>query len=106
MIGSFPRFQDDALSHNLQLVDKVRSIAGKKGCTPAQLAIAWVRRISSRPGMPTVIPIPGSTTVSRVRENSTAVVELSEAELEEIDDVLEGFETAGARYPQGIPTEL
>ncbi|KAL6869837.1 hypothetical protein ACO1O0_001168 [Amphichorda felina] len=95
----------DALAHNLQLVDKIHALAASKGCMLAQLAIAWVRSISSRPGMPTVIPIPGSTTVSRVRENST-VVELSNAELEEIGNVLEGFETAGARYPQGIPTEL
>lgn len=104
MISTFPRFQGDALEHNLKLVEKVHAIAAKKGCTPAQLAIAWDRSISSRPGMPTIIPIPGSTTVARVQENSK-VVEVSEAELKEISDVLDGFETVGRRYPQGFPIE-
>ena len=103
-ISTFPRFQGDALAHNLKLVEKVHAIADKKGCTPAQLAIAWDRSVSNRPGMPTIIPIPGSTTVSRVQENSKAV-ELGEDELNEINETLEAFEIAGARYPEGIPTE-
>lgn len=53
--------------------------------------------------MPTVIPIPGSTTVSRVQENAK-VIELTVEELKEINDVVDAFETAGSRYPQGIPT--
>ncbi|KAF4124059.1 pyridoxine 4-dehydrogenase [Geosmithia morbida] len=103
-IGNLPRFQDENIAHNLRLVEKVEAIAAKKSCTPAQLAIAWVRSVSRRPDMPTVVPIPGATTASRVKENST-VIELSDADVEEIDSILDGFETAGRRYPAGAPIE-
>jgi pyridoxine 4-dehydrogenase len=93
------------MAHNLKLVEQVQGIASNKGCTAAQLAIAWVRSVSKKDGMPLVIPIPGSTTVDRVTENSK-VVELSQEDLQEIDKVLADFEIKGRRYPAGIPTEL
>lgn len=55
--------------------------------------------------MPDIIPIPGSTSVSRVQENSKAI-ELAEQESKELDDILENFTIAGGRYPDGVPTEL
>lgn len=103
-VGSFPRFQDDAMAHNLKLVDQVHEIARKKGCSSAQLALAWVRSISKRPNMPTIIPIPGATKPSRVQENSKPV-ELSDADLKELEAALEGFTIAGTRYPAFVPTE-
>jgi len=105
MVGSLPRFQDDAMAHNLKLVDQIQAMADKKGCTPAQLALAWVRSIGKKEGMPLVIPIPGSTTASRVKENST-VVELGEEDLQEIEKLLANFEVKGGRYPPGVPTAI
>jgi pyridoxine 4-dehydrogenase len=104
MLKHFPRFQPDNLATNLQLVEKVEEMAKKKGCTPAQLAINWTIALSRRPGMPVIIPIPGATTVERVEENSK-LVDISDEEMKEIDEILAKFETAGARYPDHIPTD-
>ena len=100
----FPRFQAGAFEHNLSLVEKVQTIAAEKNCSPAQLAIGWVKGQSGREGMPTIIPIPGATTASRVKENAV-VVELSEEEMKTIGDIVDSFEVAGGRYPDGAPTE-
>lgn len=97
-----PRFQKEAFDHNLKLVHQVEALAEKKGCTPAQLAISWVRSLSNRPGLPTIIPIPGATTAARVEENSK-FFELSEEELKAIGDMIESFEVSGDRYPTGFP---
>ncbi|KAL4938645.1 hypothetical protein BDV06DRAFT_225793 [Aspergillus oleicola] len=104
MLRGYPRFQPDAFPINIQLVEKVEDLAAKKGITPAQFAINWVRALSRRPGMPTIIPIPGATTASRVEENSK-VVELSDDDMAQIDAILDKFETAGARYPDSIPMD-
>lgn len=90
------------MGHNLTLVQQVTDLAARKGCTPTQLALAWVRKHSGRPGLPTVIPLPGSTTVERVTENSRTV-EISEDEFTAINKIVRGFEVAGARYPAGVP---
>jgi pyridoxine 4-dehydrogenase len=100
----FPRFYPENFKINLQLVKQVEELAQKKGCTPAQLAIGWIRTLSKRPGMPVIIPIPGATTVERVDENSK-IVELSEGEMGEIDAILDGFQVRGARYPHGMAVE-
>jgi pyridoxine 4-dehydrogenase len=102
MLRHFPRFQPENFAINLQLVEQVERTAAKKGCTPAQLAINWVVAISKRPGMPTIIPIPGATTAERVDEN-TKLIDISEEELAEIDAILAKFTTAGERYPDHIP---
>ena len=101
-IASFPRFQKEAFEHNMKLVNHVESLAKEKGCTPAQLAIAWVHGQGKRPGRPTIIPIPGATTVERVKENSK-LIELTEEEVKKIDTIVESFDVAGARYPPGVP---
>ncbi|KKK12444.1 hypothetical protein AOCH_000426 [Aspergillus ochraceoroseus] len=92
MMRRYPRFQPGNFEINLQLVEQVEAMATKKGCTPAQLAINWVRALSRRPGMPTIIPIPGATTVERVEENSK-LIELTDEEMEEIDTTLAKFTT-------------
>lgn len=104
MVSIFPRFQKEAFDHNLKLVQQVEALAEKKGCTPAQLAIGWVRAQSNRPGLPTIIPIPGATTSARVDENSK-FVELSEDELKAIGEIIENFDVAGGRYPPGFAKE-
>ncbi|ROW02517.1 hypothetical protein VMCG_06116 [Cytospora schulzeri] len=100
----FPRFQKENFDINIQLVDKVEEIARKKGCTPAQLAINWTRALSRRPGMPTIIPIPGATTAERVEENSK-VVDITDEEMAQIDVILAKFTTAGERYPGIFPKD-
>lgn len=96
---NFPRFRRENFEKNVQLVEKVEEIAKKKGCTPAQLAINWTRALSRHPGMPTIIPIPGATTTERVEENSK-LIDISDAEMAEIDDILTKFTPAGGRYPE------
>ncbi|KAK4113189.1 hypothetical protein N656DRAFT_778722 [Canariomyces notabilis] len=54
---------------NLELVDKVKAIAEKKGVTPAQLALAWIRSYANTGDVNGLIPIPGATSASRVVEN-------------------------------------
>jgi pyridoxine 4-dehydrogenase len=104
IISHFPRFQAEAMEHNLTLVKKVQDLAAEKKCSPAQLAIGWVKGQSGREGMPTIIPIPGATTAARVKENAAAV-DLSEEEMKTIGDIVDSFEVAGGRYPEGAPTE-
>lgn len=94
---NFPRFQKDNFEMNVQLVEKVEEIAKKKGCTPAQLAINWTRALSRRPRMPTIIPIPGATTVARVQENSK-LIDITDEEMAQIDAILAKFTPAGERY--------
>lgn len=97
----FPRFQRENFEKNVQLVDKVEEIAKRKGCTPAQLAINWTRTLSRRPGMPTIIPIPGTTTAERVEENSK-LIDITDEEMAEIDDILAKFTPAGGRSPETL----
>lgn len=99
----FPRFSEENFPVNVQLVDKVAELAAAKGCTPAQLAINWTRALSRRPGMPVIIPIPGATTVERVEENSR-LVEITDDEMAQIDEILARFKPAGDRYPATVPT--
>ncbi|KAM0462297.1 hypothetical protein ACHAPV_003771 [Trichoderma viride] len=101
-IATFPRFQKAAFEHNLKLVSQVEAFAKEKGCTPAQLAVGWVHSQSNRPGLPTIIPIPGATTAARVEENSR-VVKLTEEDMKKINDIIESFDVAGGRYPDGAP---
>jgi pyridoxine 4-dehydrogenase len=94
---AMPRFQPDAFPANMELVREVQKLASKKGCTPAQLAISWVKSQSRKNGNPEIIPIPGATTVDRVEENSKDVL-LSDGDLGEINAILSNFEVIGDRY--------
>ena len=72
-----PRFQGDNFQKNLDVVAQVQALARAKGCTPAQLALAWLLAQGDD-----IVPIPGSTHAARVEENAAAVaVELSPADL-------------------------
>ncbi|KAG7293304.1 hypothetical protein NEMBOFW57_003350 [Staphylotrichum longicolle] len=99
----FPRYSPENFPNNLELFKHVNALAQKKGCTPAQLALAWTRCLARRPGMPTIIPIPGSTKASRVNENAVEV-DLTDAEMDAIDDILAKFEVKGERYPDHVTT--
>lgn len=102
-MSRFPRFSEDNLPQNLQLVDELAAFASQKGCTLPQLAINWARCQSLRPGMPkTIIPIPGGTTVERVREN-LKIVDLTIEDLDALDAIRAKYDVKGGRYPGGLP---
>jgi aryl-alcohol dehydrogenase-like predicted oxidoreductase len=89
-----PRFTGENLESNLQLAAKVQEIAEEKGCTPAQLAIAWVLAQGED-----LVPIPGTKRRSYLEENAAAVeVELSEEDLARIDAELPAV--SGERYDE------
>ncbi|GMK55743.1 hypothetical protein CspeluHIS016_0207990 [Cutaneotrichosporon spelunceum] len=93
--GHSPRFQGDNFYKNLQLVDMLDSMAAKRGISTAQLALAWVCAAG-----PYVVPIPGSKSVERVRQNTEAAnITLSAEEMAQIEEILSQFPPSGARYP-------
>lgn len=100
----FPRFSPDNFEHNITMAHRVKELAHKKGVTPGQFAIAWTRALSKRPGMPTIIPIPGATTADRVTENCK-LVELTDDEMAVIDGILDKMDIKGARYPAHATTD-
>ena len=97
----FPRFQPDVFGKNLEMVEELEKLAKKKGCSPAQLALAWIKQLSGKPGLPEIIPIPGATTAKRVVENLQTVT-LEQPDLEEIDRILKSTVVLGDRYPARI----
>ncbi|KAL8702955.1 MAG: hypothetical protein Q9201_003859 [Fulgogasparrea decipioides] len=96
-----PRFAPDALEKNTRMGMELKKVAEKKGCTAAQVALAWVRGWSGRGGVGEVVPIPGATTAERVKENAEAVV-LTEGEWEEVERIRMSGNVVGGRYPAGL----
>lgn len=94
----FPRFQGENFEQNLKLVRELQRVAGEKGCTNAQLALAWLRDMSKRDHMPVIVPIAGARSNERVAENCEDI-ELTDAEVKEIDAALARLPIARARYP-------
>jgi aryl-alcohol dehydrogenase-like predicted oxidoreductase len=91
-----PRWHEDNLKQNLALVDKIKEIAASKGCTPAQLALAWVLAQGEN-----IIPIPGTRREKYLRENIGALdVALTADDLAHINDALPAGAAAGTRYPE------
>jgi aryl-alcohol dehydrogenase-like predicted oxidoreductase len=89
-----PRFQGENLERNLDLVRRVKEIALEHDCTPGQLALAWVMRQGRD-----VVPIPGTKRRGYVEENVAATeIELSDEDLERIDEAAPAGAAAGARY--------
>ncbi len=94
-----PRFQGDNFARNLALADRVAELARHKGCTPAQIALAWLLRQGDD-----IVPIPGSRRRERIEENAVASdvhYSLSERDMREIDQLLPPGSAAGMRYPEG-----
>ncbi|HWI42718.1 MAG TPA: aldo/keto reductase [Nocardioides sp.] len=93
----FPRFQGENLDANLALVDRIRAVAEDKGCTPGQLALAWVlAQGDDRLG---VAPIPGTKRVKYLEENVAAVdVELSADDLAALEEAVPRDAVRGERY--------
>ena len=90
-----PRFQGDNLAANLRLVERVREIAGAVGCSPVQLALAWLLHQGDD-----VVPIPGTKRIRYVEENAAAAdVALTEEQLAALDAAVPVGAVAGERYP-------
>jgi aryl-alcohol dehydrogenase-like predicted oxidoreductase len=91
-----PRFAPEALKANMALVDLIRSVAKRKGATPAQIALAWL--LAQKPW---IVPIPGTTKPHRLEENLGAIeVELTPEDLREIDTAASKIPLQGARLPE------
>ncbi|MBS4751647.1 aldo/keto reductase [Nocardioides sp. zg-ZUI104] len=92
--GYFPRFQGENLASNLALVEQVRALASDRGCTPGQLALAWVLAQG-----PDVAPIPGTKRVRYLEENvGAADVALSAEDLASLEAAVPRGAVAGQRY--------
>ena len=93
-----PRFTPEARKANQALVDLLTRVAGEKGATPAQIALAWL--LAQKPWM---VPIPGTTKLSRLEENLVAVqLELAPADLRAIDEAAAKIQITGDRYPEAL----
>ena len=94
-----PRFTGENFARNLELVDQVRSLAEEKGCTPGQLALAWVLSRGDD-----VVPIPGTKRRTYLEENAAANdIELTDADLATIEATFPIGAGAGDRYPDMAP---
>ncbi len=91
-----PRFLPEARKANMSLVELVKAVAERKKATPAQVALAWL--LAQKPS---IVPIPGTTKLHRLEENLGAVnVELTEADLKQIDDASSMLKLEGDRLPE------
>lgn len=90
-----PRFQAENLARNLALLKPLEEIAAAKGCTAAQIALAWVLAQGED-----IVPIPGTKRRAYLEENAAAVaMKLDAADLAKLDEIFVPGSTAGARYP-------
>jgi aryl-alcohol dehydrogenase-like predicted oxidoreductase len=97
-----PRFTADARRANKALVDQLGSIAGRKGVTRAQIALAWL--LAQKPW---IVPIPGTTKMARLKENvGAADIKLNDLDLAEIGDALAGIDVVGERYPPTLQASI
>lgn len=96
--STLPRFTPEAMKANLALVERLTDIARQKNATPAQVALAWL--LSQKPW---IVPIPGTTKLSRLEENIGAVsIKLSASDLKQINEAIENLPVLGDRYPEHI----
>jgi aryl-alcohol dehydrogenase-like predicted oxidoreductase len=96
--NTLPRFTPEARKANQALVDLLGQIAKGKNATPAQIALAWL--LAQKPW---IVPIPGTTKLSRLDENIGAVaVELTASDLEQIETAAAAIKVEGARYPEHL----
>lgn len=95
-----PRFQKENLEHNKKLFDRVNEIAAKKGCTPSQLALAWVHHQGDD-----VCPIPGTTKIANLNQNMGALsVKLTPEEMAELEFIASADGVKGDRYMSNFAT--
>ena len=91
-----PRFQGENFHKNLELVEKIKTLADEKGCTPSQLAIAWVLAQGED-----IITIPGTKRIKYLEENmASEKVQLTREDLQSIESILPSGIVSGTRYPE------
>ncbi|UHD46412.1 aldo/keto reductase [Aureimonas altamirensis] len=96
--GIETRFAPENLEHNLALVALAREWGERKNATPGQIALAWL--LAQRPW---IVPIPGTTQMAHMRENTGSVeVEFTSAEIEELNTAVAAVEVRGARLPDAV----
>ncbi|CAD7716564.1 Aldo-keto reductase IolS [Xanthomonas hydrangeae] len=96
--SEFPRFTREAIQANQVLVDLLERIGARRQATPAQIALAWL--LAQKPW---IVPIPGTRRIERVTENlAAATIELTQADLGEIEETASNIAVHGARLPQAI----
>jgi aryl-alcohol dehydrogenase-like predicted oxidoreductase len=96
--SKLPRFTPEAMKINQAFVDLLSTIAKEKNATPAQIALAWL--LAQKPW---IVPIPGTTKLSRLEENNAAVeIELTAADLRTIDEASSKIKAEGDRYPEEL----
>jgi aryl-alcohol dehydrogenase-like predicted oxidoreductase len=93
-----PRFQGENLDHNLALVQRLEGMAGRKRCTSAQLALAWLLAKGND-----IVPIPGTKRVKYLEENAAAAsIQLTKAEVDELETTFTSDAAAGDRYNEAM----
>ncbi|KAF3599975.1 hypothetical protein F2Q69_00036745 [Brassica cretica] len=98
--SGLPRFQEENLNHNKILYEKVQAMATKKGCTPAQLALAWVHHQGDD-----VCPIPGTSKIENLNQNIGALsVKLTPEEMAELEAIARPDFVKGERYDSNMAT--
>lgn len=97
-----PRFIPENVAHNQRIADVIRETAARKGCTPAQLALAWLLAQGDD-----ILPIPGTKRRTRLAENIAALdVQLTPAELSELTAQVDAIGVKGDRYPPAMMKAL
>ncbi|KAL2506337.1 putative aldo-keto reductase 4 [Abeliophyllum distichum] len=95
-----PRFQPENLEHNKSLFERVNDMANRKGCTPSQLALAWVHHQGTD-----VCPIPGTTKIENLNQNIGSLsVKLTKEEMAELESIASADAVKGDRYGSGLNT--
>jgi len=96
--STLPRFTPEALKANQAVVDLLGRIAKQEGATPAQIALAWL--LAQKPW---IVPIPGTTKLSRLDENiGSDAIKLTSDDLREIDTAASKITVEGDRYPEHV----
>lgn len=91
-----PKFQGENFHQNKAIVEEIKKLAARRGCTTAQVALAWV----AAQGM---IAIPGTTKVARLEENwASREIELTKEELVEMRRIVNSAKPVGNRYPEAL----
>jgi aryl-alcohol dehydrogenase-like predicted oxidoreductase len=96
--SSFPRFTPEALKANFAVVEFLGGLAARKGCTPAQIALAWL--LAQRPW---IVPIPGATKLEHLDDNLASTdLELTAEDLRQIDTAFAAIDIKGAPLSEGL----
>jgi aryl-alcohol dehydrogenase-like predicted oxidoreductase len=96
--GMIPRLAPEARAANMALVEIIKAVASRKSATPAQVALAWL--LAQKPW---IVPIPGTTKLSRLEENLGAIdVNLTREDLQGMESALKSFKVQGERLPEAV----